>query len=110
MAGTGVPGDQVLVGQGEAIEIADGKSKEEADKDAAKQRESVDLVETDTDKTDLDQKLREEMTGQVPEAQIGMQIEQLTSPWFRYFLTYDPAKALRHVTCPVLVLNGSLDK
>jgi uncharacterized protein len=110
MAGTGVPGDQVLVGQGEAIEIAGGKSKEEADKDAAKQREIVDLVETDTDKTDLDKKLRDRMTGEVPEAQIGMQIEQLTSPWFRYFLTYDPATALRHVTCPVLVLNGSLDK
>jgi uncharacterized protein len=110
MAGTGVPGDQVLVGQGEAIEIADGKSKEEADKDAAKQREIVDLVETDTDQTDLEKKLREKMTGQVPEAQIGMQIEQLTSPWFRYFLTYDPATALRHVTCPVLALNGSLDK
>jgi len=39
-----------------------------------------------------------------------MEIKQLTSPWFRYFLTYDPATALRKVTCPVLVLNGSLDK
>jgi uncharacterized protein len=39
-----------------------------------------------------------------------MEIEQFTSPWFRYFLTYDPATALRRVTCPVLVLNGSLDK
>jgi len=28
----------------------------------------------------------------------------------RYFLTYDPATALRKVKCPVLVLNGSLDK
>ncbi len=39
-----------------------------------------------------------------------MQIKQITSPWMRYFLTYDPATALRKVTCPVLVLNGSLDK
>ena len=30
--------------------------------------------------------------------------------WFRYFLTYDPATALRKVTCPVLAINGSLDK
>ena len=37
-------------------------------------------------------------------------IKQVTSPWFRYFLTYDPATALRKVTCPVLALNGSLDK
>jgi len=110
MAGTGVPGDQVLVAQGEAIEIANGKSKEEAEKEAAKEREMVSLVETDKDQADLEKKLREKMTGQVPEAQIGMEIEQLTSPWFRYFLTYDPATALRKVTCPVLVLNGSLDK
>ncbi|MEO7993773.1 MAG: alpha/beta hydrolase, partial [bacterium] len=35
--------------------------------------------------------------------------KQLTSPWFRYFLAYDPAPTLRQVTCPVLALNGSLD-
>jgi len=29
---------------------------------------------------------------------------------FQYFLTYDPAMALRKVTCPVLVLNGEKDK
>ena len=58
----------------------------------------------------LDPELRAKMSGDVPEAQIGMEIKQLTSPWFRYFLTYDPATALRKVTCPVLVLNGSLDK
>lgn len=110
MAGTGVTGDQVLVAQSEAIEIAGGKSRAEAAKDAAKEREMITLVETDKDQADLDKKLRERMSGQVPEAQIGMQIEQLTSPWFRYFMTYDPALALRKVTCPVLVLNGSLDK
>jgi uncharacterized protein len=110
MAGSGVPGDQVLVAQGEAIEVAGGKPPAEAAKDAAKEREMVELVETDKDQSDLDKKLREVMAGQVPEAQIGMQIQQLTSPWFRYFMTYDPATALRKVTCPVLVLNGSLDK
>ncbi len=110
MAGTGVPGDQVLVAQSEAIEIASGKSPEEAAKDATKEREMVNLVEADKDQADVEKKLRDKMTGEVPEAQIGMEIEQLTSSWFRYFLTYDPATALRKVTCPVLVLNGSLDK
>lgn len=32
-----------------------------------------------------------------------------TSHWERYFLAYDPAPALRRLTVPVLVLNGSLD-
>lgn len=110
MAGTGVPGDQVLPAQSEAIEIANGKSAEEAAKDAAKEREMLTLVETEKDPSALEKELKEKMTGDVPEAQIGMQIKQLTSPWFRYFLTYDPATALRKVTCPVLAINGSLDK
>jgi uncharacterized protein len=110
MAGTGVPGDQVIVAQGEAIEIASGKKPDEAAKNAERQREIIHLVETEKDETVLEKELREKMTGDVPEAQIGMEIKQMTSPWFRYFLTYDPATALRKVTCPVLVLNGSLDK
>jgi uncharacterized protein len=110
MAGTGVPGDQVLVAQGEAIEIAGGKSPEEASKDAAREREMLILVETEKDEAVLEKELREKLTGEVPEPQIGAQIKQVTSPWFRFFLTYDPATALRKVTCPVLAINGSLDK
>ena len=110
MAGTGVPGDQVLVAQGEAIAIASGKSPAEAAKNAAKEKEMLTLVETERDQAILEKELKERMAGDVPEAQIGVQIKQVTSPWFRYFLTYDPATALRKVTCPVLAINGSLDK
>ena len=49
MAGTGVRGDEVLVAQGEAIEIASGKSPEEAAKNAAKEKEMLTLVETEKD-------------------------------------------------------------
>ncbi len=110
MAGTGVPGDQVIVAQGEAIQIAMGKDPAEAAKSAATEKEMLSLVETEKDPAILEKELQQKMKGQVPEAQIGMQIKQLTSPWFRYFLTYDPATALRKVTCPVLAINGSLDK
>jgi len=110
MAGTGVPGDQVLVAQGEAIQLANGKSKDDAAKDAAKEKEILALVESGKDLAVLEKELKEKMAGDLPEAQLGMQLHQLTSPWFRYFLTYDPATALRKVTCPVLAINGSLDK
>ncbi len=33
----------------------------------------------------------------------------LSSPWMRYFLSYDPVPALRQVKVPVLALSGSLD-
>jgi fermentation-respiration switch protein FrsA (DUF1100 family) len=109
MAGTGVPGDQILIAQGEAIQIASGKSPEEAARGTAKRREMFALVETEKDDAVLKTELKEKMAGDVPDAQVGMQIKQITSPWFRYFLTYDPAPALRKVTCPVLAINGALD-
>jgi len=110
MAGTGVPGDQVIVAQGEAIDIANGKKPDDAAKRAAMQREIVHLIETENDQAVLEKEIREKMAGQGTEAQIGMEIKQFRSVWFRYFLAYDPATALRRVTCPVLALNGSLDK
>ncbi len=31
------------------------------------------------------------------------------TPWFRFFIDYDPRPALRKVRCPVLALNGDKD-
>jgi uncharacterized protein len=110
MAGSGVPGDQIIVEQGRLIAIAGGESKEKADEDAVKQRETLTLVETEKDRAALESLLGAKLaTEGVPDAGISAQIKALTSPWFRFFLTYDPAAALRKLTIPVLDLNGSLD-
>ncbi|MGA9670080.1 MAG: alpha/beta fold hydrolase [Terracidiphilus sp.] len=110
MAGTGVPGDQIIVEQGKLIAEASGESKEKAEQDAEKERETLVLVETDKDAANLDTVLGVKLAAEgVPDAQIAAQTKALTSPWVRFFLTYDPATALRKVTCPVLALNGSLD-
>lgn len=34
---------------------------------------------------------------------------QYNSPWFKYFITFNPAEYLTKVKCPVLALNGTLD-
>jgi len=109
MAGPGVPGDQILPAQSEAIGVASGKNPQDAAKDAARQRELIALVESEKDGAVLEKELKEKMAGRTPEAQVGAQIHQLTSPWFRYFLAYDPAIALRHLSCPVLAINGGKD-
>ncbi len=36
-------------------------------------------------------------------------IQQLSSPWYNYFIKFDPADYLSRVDCPVLALNGSKD-
>ncbi len=34
---------------------------------------------------------------------------QVYNPWFRYFVSYDPAPALKKLKCAVLAINGSKD-
>lgn len=109
MAGSGVPGDQILPEQTLLIVEASGKSRQEAQEDSAEEREIVTLAEREQDHSKLEKKLRAQTEGQAPEAQLEAQIKTLTSPWFRYFLSYDPATALRRVTCPVLAINGEKD-
>lgn len=49
----------------------------------------------------------------MPAAQIDPlvagQVKQLASPWFRYFIHYDPQPALAAVNVPVLAINGDKD-
>jgi len=40
---------------------------------------------------------------------LAAQVAQVNSPWFRFFLTYDPRPTLEKVRVPVLALNGALD-
>ncbi|HEX6790171.1 MAG TPA: alpha/beta hydrolase, partial [Candidatus Krumholzibacteria bacterium] len=42
-------------------------------------------------------------------ASIDGSVKMVNSPWFRYWLSLDPAATLRQVKQPVLALNGSLD-
>jgi dienelactone hydrolase len=54
---------------------------------------------------------RKAITNQEEFIKIGVEarIASLQSPWFKFFLTYDPALALKKVKCPVLALFGELD-
>lgn len=110
MAGSGVPGDQILPEQTLLLSEAAGESKDKAEKAAMQERAILSLVEKEKDDVVLEKDLREKLAGEIPEAQMGAQIKMITSPWFRYFLTYDPATALRKVKCPVLVINGEKDQ
>lgn len=43
------------------------------------------------------------------EETIPVQIRQMNSPWFRFFLSYDPAPVLEKIRVPVLALWGEKD-
>jgi len=111
MAGTGVPGNELLPEQARLIEQAAGRTPSEIDKDLGQQHDMLATLEQDKNKDQaaVEKDLREKLTGKMPDAQLTMQLKVVTSPWFRGLLDYDPAPTLAKLTCPVLVLNGSKD-
>jgi len=109
LAGSGVPGDEIIVTQAELLAEAAGQNHEEAIKAGEKQRRILEVVKGNIDDVILEKHLHEELAGDMTDAQIGAIVRQLNIRWLRYFLTYDPAQALRKVKCPVLVLNGEKD-
>ena len=104
MAGPGVPGDQIVIAQMVAIAEAADVPHEQVLQAKVRQRELLDLVMTGKDDAAFRQKLTE-LAG--PQADANYR--EMTSPWYRYFLAYDPATALRKVSCPVLAINGDKD-
>jgi hypothetical protein len=119
MSGPGVPGDSILLLQGRAIAVAMGASEDVAATGTKNQRLLLEAVAQSSDSVDAAARLakaKDSILAAVPsdrraaaEAQIDQGITELLSPWFRYFVRYDPRPALRRVHVPVLALGGSLD-
>jgi pimeloyl-ACP methyl ester carboxylesterase len=109
MAGSGVPGDEVLSEQARMLIAASGATAEQLTAASARQHDLLELFKSEKDPASFERKLRESMQGRMSEAELNLAIAQTKGPWFRYFVEYDPATALRKTTVPVLALNGSKD-
>jgi alpha-L-fucosidase 2 len=104
LAGTAVPGEQVLYEQGRAIGKAAGGTDELLNTQTESQRKIFTILREEPSNAAAEKRLREALP-----AGAEAQIRQVTTPWFRYFLTYDPAPALEKLTVPVLALFGEND-
>ncbi len=123
MAGTGVNGDAILREQNTKLLRASGLTEEQIAPVRAAHAAFLDSVKQGADPVVLKARARELVLSQaklggmdmtkVPETAIDQQadgaVQQVNSPWMKRFLTLDPAEALRQVSCPVMVLNGTLD-
>lgn len=109
LAGTGVRGADVVVEQVRLINAASGMSAEKNAEMTALQREVVDLFMTEKDDAVFARKVRERLAGKLSPQEIDTAILRGQGPWARYFMAYDPAPALRKVTCPVLAMIGEKD-
>jgi pimeloyl-ACP methyl ester carboxylesterase len=120
MAGTGVPGEEILYEQSALILKANGASEAAIARNRAAQEKMYAIAKTEKDDAVAARKVREilrqlaasPVTGTAAkgeDAAAEAQVKMILSPWFRYFLAFDPRPTLRKVRCPVLAINGEKD-
>jgi pimeloyl-ACP methyl ester carboxylesterase len=119
MAGTALPGEDILYLQGRLIAQAMGAQKEALEFNRKIQESLFKVVRTEKDPKAVPAKLREALKGVVAslpedkratlEKLVQGQLAMVESPWFRFFLTYDPRPTLAKVRCPVLAIIGEKD-
>lgn len=112
LAGPGVPGDSLLVMQGAAINRAAGMPEVQRAKNTELQRRLLAVARSDRGRQSAEAevlRLLEEGFPEITAEQARAEVANVTSPWLRWFVRYDPAPVLRRITLPVLALNGSKD-
>jgi pimeloyl-ACP methyl ester carboxylesterase len=119
LAGPGISGERVLYEQ--ALDF--GKLADEAvtDKDIREFTAAVmPIMKSGKTTAEVTKELSEAMMKLVAtekdekkrkqaEAGVGMTVQLLADPWYRWFVQHDPAPTLAKVKCPVLALNGEKD-
>ncbi|MCZ6766824.1 MAG: alpha/beta hydrolase [bacterium] len=121
VAAPGVVGDELLTMQARALSEAEGLPEALVRRNLAVQAaifEALKKSDSSTREERVRTVIRESLEDLEPseqqqlgnaDAYVEAQVQMLTSEWFLFFLNYDPALALRNVSCPVLALNGELD-
>jgi len=119
LAGPGTTGKEILIDQTQLILQANGGKKHYIDRIIEQNTKYYDMVigskNIEKTKKKIYKEIKKSLKGdktikpEVAENQAKAQAEMICSPWFRFFLTYDPKTVLNKVKCHVLVLNGSLD-
>lgn len=121
LAGTGFPGKEILFQQGRALLAAGGAGEEALKVQRDLQAKMFQIVEETADEAEARRQIIAAVLEQgqtagadaakvkALEATAAAQAQQVLSPWFRYFLRFDPRDVLKKVRCPVLALNGEKD-
>jgi len=121
LAGPGIPGDQLLLLQGELIEKAMGRTAAEIKSSKEMKNELFKMITNSKDVNTLKKEMNDYLlvalkndTSDIPKGMsvqkfVSNQIKALTNLWMINFIKYDPAIALEKVKCAVLAVNGEKD-
>jgi uncharacterized protein len=116
MAGPGIVGDKLLSMQNGLISAAECQN--EVKESVAQSAKVLAIAKDEKDPAIAKQKIQAEdaklaaAARKKLEAQLSAsstRIAEILSPWFHFFLNYDPRPALLKVHIPVLALNGEKD-
>ena len=114
LAAPATTGEETLLNQSEMIGRTGGLSDDQLEGSLGFDKAAYALVRQEKDPAALSEKLiklvkETGLDSALPPAALETQLRMLTSPWFRFFLDYDPAPNLKAVKCPVLALYGQKD-
>lgn len=122
LAGTGLPGDEILYLQGQTILKAMGVKGDALKKQRTMQELLFSVVKQEPDNDKVLKLVKERMEEMkktlsplellqfaMQQKALEAQVKTITTPWFRSFLAYDPRPALRKLQAPVLALVGEKD-
>lgn len=122
LAGPGMIGKDLIPLQQKLLLIASGAPEDAAVKQASEAKEIFDVIINTPDSLSAYNKLAsmyEEKISKLSKEEkerpeysrdaFTAVTKQYLSPWFRFFLKYDPRPALENVQCPVLAMNGEKD-
>ncbi len=122
LAGPGVSGEKILLEQNYLSAKLQGIPEEQLAENRKLNQLVFDKFKNEKDLNVIKNKLRpvlktviENQIGEadIPESEIQKMVEKeintIATPWFQFFLTYDPEISLSKVRCPVLILNGEKD-
>ncbi len=122
MAGPGVSGADIVILQSELISRAEGESEKTIASNDKFLKKAFKALRNTKDLEATKIKLKKSLTREInklPAADqeklgpvdqvVNSQVDAISSPWFQFFLTYEPSTSLEKVTCPVLAINGGKD-
>jgi uncharacterized protein len=114
LAAPATKGEDTLLNQSELIGRAGGLTDDQLDASLGFDQAAYTLVRQEKNPAVLTEKLvtlvkSSGLDAALPPSTLETQLRMLTSPWFRFFLDYDPLPNLKLVKCPVLALYGQKD-
>ncbi|MGE5383506.1 MAG: alpha/beta hydrolase family protein [Omnitrophica WOR_2 bacterium] len=122
MAGTGIPGNELLLLQQEAILKVSGEKEAQIKEMTTFNKEIFNIILNESN----DDSITSQLTAYIKkvsksnpewmssnkldeESLIQMTVKSIDTPWMKYFIRHNPALVLQKVKCPVLAINGSKD-